>query len=101
MIRPNENALTPESLATDGNQGESAKTLGPCEVEHSLQEAPARVRALSAIHAAREHLAQYAQATDSPALGMVEAADLLDAAAQYLAAVAPAHAPQCAPAGDP
>lgn len=36
--------------------------------------------ALAAIDSARDHLARYALATDWPALGAVEAADLLDAA---------------------
>lgn len=36
--------------------------------------------ALTAIDSARDHLSRYALATDWPALGVVEAADLLDAA---------------------
>ncbi len=38
MIRPNEIALTPASLATDGEQGEGAKAGSLCEAEHSPQE---------------------------------------------------------------
>jgi hypothetical protein len=81
MIRPNENALTPASLATDGNQGEGAKALGLCEVEHS----PLAL-ALSAIDAAREQLARYALATDEPAPGVIDAADCIDAATLVLSA---------------
>lgn len=44
-----------------------------------------RADALSAIQAALEHLANYAQTTDSPQVGMVDAADLLDAAAACFA----------------
>jgi len=41
--------------------------------------------ALTAIDSARDHLSRYALATDWPALGVVEAADLLDAAHAALA----------------
>lgn len=41
--------------------------------------------ALAAIDAARDHLSRYALATDWPAVGAVEAADLLDAARDLLA----------------
>lgn len=41
--------------------------------------------ALTAIDSARDRLARYALATDWPALGAVEAADLLDAARAALA----------------
>jgi hypothetical protein len=37
MMWPNENPLTPDSLAADGIQGADAKTLGPCEAKHSPQ----------------------------------------------------------------
>jgi hypothetical protein len=80
MIRPNENALIPASLAADGNQGEGAKALGPSDAEHSPL-----VLALSAMNGAREQLDRYALATDEPAWDVVDAADLLDAAVQRLA----------------
>ena len=85
MIRPHENALTPASLATDGNQGESAKVLDPCRAEHSPNAAMTRLLVLSAIEIARKHLDSYALATDDPKPGMADAADLLDAAADCLA----------------
>lgn len=69
--------------------------------KHSPQEAQALFLALSAINTAREHLDRYAVDTDTPAQGVVEAADLLEAAADSLALVALSDAPQCAPAGDP
>ena len=81
MIRPHENALTPASLATDGNQGENAKALGPCDAEHSPL-----VLALSAIDAAREQLDRYALATDDPAHSVVDAADCIDTAMLALSA---------------
>lgn len=39
-----------------------------------------RIFAIAAVTSAREHLARYALGTDCPPLGMVDAADLLDAA---------------------
>ena len=101
MIRPNKNPLTPDSLAADGIQGADAKTQGPCEAEHSPREAQALFQAQSAKNAAREHLDRYALDTDTPAQGVAEAADLLEAAADSLAPVALSDAPLCAPAGDP
>ena len=44
-----------------------------------------RILALSAMDAAAEHFDAYALATDDPAPGTVEAADLLDAARDALA----------------
>ena len=85
MIRPNENPLTPASLATDGIQGAEAKTLGPCEVKDTPEGRTARILALTATDAACAHLARYALVTDWPALGAVEAADLLEAARDLLA----------------
>ena len=80
MTRPNENPLTPDSLAADGIQGADAKTLGPCDAKHSPQTCAARFLALSAMDAAQAQLDRYALVTDDPAPGVVEAADLLDAA---------------------
>lgn len=91
MSRPHENALTPASLATDGNQGEGAKALGPCDSQHSPLASQARAGVLSAVHAALEHLARYAHATDAPAADMVDAADLLDAAVECLVPAVVSH----------
>lgn len=86
MIGPNKNPLTiPASLATDGIQGAEAKTLGPCEVKDTPEGRTARTLALIATDTARAQLARYALLTDWPALGVVEAADLLDSARAMLA----------------
>lgn len=80
MIRPNGNPLTPNSLAADGIQGAGAKASGPCRVKHSDQTAAALLLAQVATDAARAQLDRYALETDTPAHGVVEASDLLDAA---------------------
>ena len=85
MIRPNEIALTPASLATDGEQGEGAKTIGPCRVKDSPLGCATLFLAVVAMDAAREQLTRYALASDEPALGVVDAADLLDAARAAMA----------------
>lgn len=85
MTRPNKNPLTPASLATDGIQGAEAKALGPCEVKDTPEGRTARMLALTATDAACAQLARYALVTDWPAWGVVEAADLLDAARAMLA----------------
>lgn len=74
MIR-HEKPLFPASLAANGRQGADAKTLGPCDAQHSPL-----VLALSAMDAARQQLDRYALATDAPAPGVIDAADLIDAA---------------------
>ena len=85
MTRPMKNPLTPDSLAADGNKGVEAKTIGPCEVKDTPEGRTARILAFTATDAARAQLASYAWMTDSPALGVVEAADLLDPASAMLA----------------
>lgn len=80
MTQPNKNALTPASLATDGEQGEGAKAQGPCRSKISLHRCATLSLARMAMDAARDQLSRYALATDDPALGVVEAADLVDAA---------------------
>src|SRR4249919_2385889 len=85
MIRSNENALTPASLATGGEQGEGAKADGHCGAQHIPQGGAALFLARAAIDAARAHLDVCALATDDPSPSTVEAADLLDAAAHRLA----------------
>ena len=80
MIRPTENPLTPASLATDGIQGASAKATNLSEAKNNPHAAELRILALSGLDDVRALLARYALTTDTPALGMVEAADLLDAA---------------------
>lgn len=85
MNPPNENPLTPASLATDGIQGAGAKAHGPSGAQDTPLAASARILALSAIDAARGQLSRYASMTDAPVAGSVEAADLLDAARDMLA----------------
>ena len=80
MIPPNESALTPASLATDGNQGESAKALGPCDAQDTQDGMAALFLARVAMDAAQAQLDRYARATDTPMPCAVDAADLLDAA---------------------
>ena len=88
MTRPNENPLTPASLATDGNQGAGANTQASAyRAEHSPMAATALILALTATDAAREQLSRYAGMTDAPAWEAVEAADFLDAASVVLARV--------------
>lgn len=101
MKRPNEKPLTPDSLAADGNQGAGAKARGQCRAKPSPQEATALVLALAATDAAREQLHRYAGMTAEPRPGAVEAADLLDAAAQCLGSMpAVSHAIASARRGD-
>ena len=92
MSRPNENPLTPASLAANGIQGAGANTQASVYgTKHSPQEdaeeAAALILALTATDAACGQLSRYAGMTDSPAWGAVEAADLLDAARVTLARV--------------
>nr|MDQ3040718.1 hypothetical protein [Pseudomonadota bacterium] len=54
-------------------------------MKHSPDEASALILALTATDGARAQLDRYAVATDAPAWGAVEAADLLDAARAALA----------------
>ena len=93
MTRPRENPLFPASLAANGIQGAGANTQASAYgAEHSPQqdpqEAAALILALTATDAARGQLSRYAGMTDAPACGIVEAADLLDAARVMLARVA-------------
>src|SRR3546814_9106264 len=88
MIRPTKNPLIPNSLAADGNQGAEAKALGPCGAQDNPQAASARILALTAVHGARGQPDRYSLVTDTPARGVVEAADLLDAVAECLKPVA-------------
>ena len=80
MTRPIEIALTPASLATDGEQGEGAKAIDPCEAEHTGRLRPLLSQAIADLRQARCALNAYAVATDTPAHAAVEAADLVDAA---------------------
>ena len=84
MIRPTENPLTPASLATDGIQGASAKATNLSEGKHTPHAAELRILALSGLDDVPARLARYALTTNAPALGIVEAADLLDAASAAL-----------------
>lgn len=84
MTAPNGNPLTPASLATDGMQGAGAAACGQCGAKHSA-EASALFLALSATDAARGQLDGLAVITADPLPGIIEAADLLDAARELLA----------------
>lgn len=84
MTWPNENVLTPASLATDGNQDEGAKAQGLCEVKDSSHGCVPLYLAVAAMDGAREHLDSYALATDEPACCVVAAADFLDAAREVM-----------------
>ena len=88
MTRPNKNTLPPASLATDGEQGESATTRGGYGVEHTPHDTDALFLAAQALAMACQYLQQYGTHTDCPAPNTVEAADHLDAAASLLAEVA-------------
>ena len=87
MTWPNEIALTPASLATDGEQGEGAKADSPSDANATGTRrggqlagvcGPALARV--AVEDALALLHGYARRTDSPPAGIVEAADLLEAA---------------------
>ena len=80
MIWPNENALTPASLATDGDQGERAKAGGPCDAQDTRDGVATLFLARVAMDAAQAQLDRYAGVTDTPMSCVVDAADLLDAA---------------------
>ena len=91
MTWPIEIALTPASLATDGEQGEGAKADGPSDANatgtrRGGQLAGVRGTALArvAVQGAMALLHGYARRTDYPPAGVVEAADLLDAALSAL-----------------
>jgi hypothetical protein len=61
------------------SQGVNAWTAAN-DAQHTAQMASARILAACAIDAARAQLDRYALATDAPDPGMVDAADLIDAA---------------------
>lgn len=90
MSRPNENALTSASLATDGEQGEGANAVGVGSGELTRSRNATLRDALAMLGTAAEFLDASARATDEPGPGIVEAADFIDAARAMLAqAVAP------------
>lgn len=87
MTWPNEIALTPASLATDGEQGEGAKAGSPSDANATgtrrggQSAGPLAVPlARAAIVRAVARMDAYARATDDPQPGIVEVADLLDVA---------------------
>lgn len=83
-------ALTPASLATDGEQGEGANAVCAGEAEHTPWRRAALSDVLAMLGTAAEFLGANARATDEPRPGIVEAADLIDTARAMLAqAVAP------------
>lgn len=87
MIRPNEKALTPVSLATDGEQGEGANAMSVGSVEHTRSRDATLCDALAMLGAAAEFLDANARATDEPGSGVPEASDLVDAVRAMLAQV--------------
>ena len=84
MTARQERPLTPDSLAAEGMQGASAGACGRCGTKHSA-EAAALFLALSATDAARGQLERLASITAHPVPGIVDAADLLDAARELIA----------------
>lgn len=89
MRWPNKNPLTPDSLAADGMQGADDNASGAVPAETTPAAALALRRALVATEDACAGLQCYGFLTDAPAPGVVEAADLLDAARVLLAEVTP------------
>lgn len=85
MSAENRTALTPASLATDGNQGEVAKADGPCGCDDTATEAEVLAALAGAIHAARTLGRCYAAMTCDPLVGAVEATDWIDLAADAIA----------------
>jgi hypothetical protein len=85
MSRPTKNPLTPNSLAANGMQGAGAEAQGPCGTEDSAEAARARILARSSVQAAQGHLDRCASCADWPPPGLVEAADSLELAAEWLA----------------
>jgi hypothetical protein len=101
MSRPTKKPLTPNSLAADGMQGAGAKAQGPCGSENSAEAARARILARSSLQAAQDHLERCAALTDRPAPGMVEAADNLVLAAEWLAVADSSYASKDTAGGEP
>ena len=86
MSWPNEKPLVPDSLAADGIKGQGAKAKGRCRRDDTPSEAVALVFARAGIYSVQQWLGRYSLLTDDPAPGTVEAADLIDAAADALRA---------------
>lgn len=89
MNRPNKSPLTPDSLQADGIKGLGARDG---QATSGAKHIPANVKALClllgvAIEGARRVCARIQAATDAPHDGAAEAADHLDAAADYLGAI--------------
>lgn len=91
MTWPNENPLTPDSLAADGMQGAGAKAgslsdANATGTRRGGQSTGIRGGALArvAVQGAAALLGAYARTTDFPPAGIVEAADLLDVALSAL-----------------
>lgn len=81
----NEKRLPPASLATDGEQAQSTAAYRSCEQEHTPVLAYWAHRAALFVAQARHALDQYANLTDEPPAGIVDAADWLALAAEALA----------------
>jgi hypothetical protein len=95
-MRPaNRNPLTPASLAADGMQGAEAKAHGRCCAQLSAYAVAALYLAYVTVTTAREQMDAIALISDDPLPGIVEAADLLDAAAERLAQFADAKKGTC------
>lgn len=87
MTWPNENPLTPDSLAADGIQGAGAEASGPSHADatgtrRGRQTAGVQGGTLArvAVQGAVALLDAYGRNTDEPSADIVEAADLLDVA---------------------
>ena len=91
MTWPNENPLTPDSLAADGMQGADAKASGQSNANATGTRRGGQSAGVEGIPLARVAvqgamalLGAYARQTDFPPAGIVEAADLLDVALSAL-----------------
>ena len=91
MTWPNENPLTPDSLAADGMQGAGAKAASLSDANatgtrRGRQSVGVRGVTLArvAVQGAAALLSAFARETDFPPAGVVEAADLLDVALSAL-----------------
>jgi hypothetical protein len=76
--------MVPGGFASDGTRRSSAKSDCSCGVPNCIHQATPVLLAAVVVSAAQSQLADYALTTDDPLHCVVEAADLLDAAAQRL-----------------
>lgn len=78
------NPSTPDSLAADGNRGAVVSTRSTHSAKCNPDPTVVLLLASAAVEAAIVYLERYSRQTDAPPVGLVEAADHLDAAVQSL-----------------